>query len=225
VAGKCHPSRLLQLSRPAIPEPVPFGHRAGMPLSTLLDDRSIPDFRDHYLRLMKAASQVFVAASRIRLGGLQVEVEDLLAPRRIQVLVMEMSGITLAMEAERLAEQPRARDRLETLVRLLDETRLSIRSCPLGGWSPDFSVFESATDGLGADRYTLLVGPHWMDRPYPHRGPALTSVHSGESVVRVRERFGQLWDEAHDVGGAVRGTLAMALARCGPVPADRDGRG
>jgi hypothetical protein len=206
----------MQLSPPAIPEPAALAHRAGMAPSTLLDDRSIPDFRDHYLRLMQSASEVCVAASRIRLGGLQIDAEDLLAPRRIQVLLVEMSGITLAMEAERLAEHPRARDRLATLVRLIDENRLSIRSCPLGGWSPDFSVFESRLTGSGFERFTLLVGPHWMDRPYPHRGPALTSLHSGEPAERVRQRFGQLWSEAHDVGGAVRGTLAMALRRCGP---------
>lgn len=187
-----------------------------MATPSLLDEHSNPDFRDHYLALLKSAGEVCVAASRIRLAGLQVEAEDLLAPRRIQVLVMELSGITLAMEAERLAEHPRARNRVTALVRLLDEQRLAVRSCPLGGWSPDFTVFESRGDENRGARFSVLVGPHWMDRPYPHRGPALTSLHRGEPAARVRLRFGQLWHDAHDVGGAVRATLHAALRRCGP---------
>jgi hypothetical protein len=190
--------------------------RGGMPGSLLLDDRSVPDFRDHYLRLLRAAEGVSVAISRIRLGGLAIDVGDLLAPTRIRVMVMELSGLTLAMEAERLAEHPRARERLAALVQLLDEGRLQVRSAPLGGWAPDFTAFRIRDPGPGGSSHELLVGPHSMERPYPHRGPALASRHGDPAARRVQARFEELWNEAHDVGPPVRATLASALARCAP---------
>jgi len=182
-----------------------------MTRTTLLDERSRPDFGDHYLVLLAQADHVGVAASRIRLAGLQLDPLSLASPRSLQVLLVELSGIALAMEAERLAEEPRARRRLAALVELLDAGRLEIRSSPLGGWAPDFSVFQSRTGAHAA-----LVGPHWLDRPYPHRGPALTSVHTGAEALHIRARFLELWEEGHGVGDAVLAILASALSRCTP---------
>jgi hypothetical protein len=176
----------------------------------LLDDRSLPDLRDHYLRHLRQAREVAVALSRVRLAGLHVETAVLRAPSRIRVLVMEVSGLTLAMEAERLAEDRLGRERIATLAELARSRRLEIRSAPLGGWAPDFSVF-SGPDGAEA----LIVGLHWMDRPYPHRGPALASLHGKEAAARILARFEELWREAHDVGDAIARTLATALDRCG----------
>lgn len=184
----------------------------GMRRPLLLDERSRPDFGDHYLRLLEDAKHVVVATSRIRLRGLRLEPRALGAPRRIRVLLMELSGLTLSMEAERLAEEPRGRERLLSLVSLLDANRLQVRSSPLGGWSPDFSVF---TGKQGEE--TVLIGPHWLDRPYPHRGPALGSLHVGSAATSVRLRFEELWAEAHPVGDAVLGLLSTALDRCSPL--------
>lgn len=183
-----------------------------MTRTTLLDERSRPDFGDHYLRLLAQAEHVGVAASRIRLAGLQLDPLALASPGSLQVLLMELSGLALATEADRLAEDPRARRRLAALVELLDARRLEIRSSPLGGWAPDFSVFQSR-----AGAHEALVGPHWLDRPYPHRGPALTSLHTGAEALRIRSRFHELWEEGHGVGDAVRSVLASALSRCATV--------
>jgi len=182
-----------------------------MTRTTLLDERSRPDFGDHYLRLLAEAEYVGVAASRIRLAGLQLDPMALASPTSLRVLLVELSGIALAMEAERLAEEPRARRRLAALVDLLDAGRLEVRSSPLGGWAPDFSVFQSR-----AGAHAALVGPHWLDRPFPHRGPALTSLHTGAEALRIRGRFNELWEDGHGVGDAVRSVLASALARCAP---------
>ncbi len=123
---------------------------------------------------------------------------------------MELSGITLAMEAERISEaRPGGRERIAALSALLTEGRLEIRSSPLAGWTPDFSVFE-AREGMAA---TLALGTHWMDRPYPHPGPALNVLLPGQPARTALLRFDQLWQQAHDVGDAVRRTLTHALAR------------
>ncbi len=176
----------------------------------LLDERSLPDLRDHYLRHLGQAREVAVALSRVRLAGLHVDAALLKVPRRIRVLVMEVSGLTLAMEAERLAEDRLGRERIATLAELARTRRLEIRSAPLGGWAPDFSIFSGPE---GAE--VVIVGLHWLDRPYPHRGPALASLHGREAAGQVLGRFEELWREAHDVGDAIARTLASALDRCG----------
>ena len=199
--------------------PTPGCHSPPMAPPSLLDDRSIPDFRDRYQALLSGAGEVAVALSRVRLAGLQLEAGELLSPKRIRVVVMELSGITLAMEADRLAEHPRARERVQALAGLLEAGRLQVRSAPLGGWSPDFSIFvPRETPGPAASTPlwpTLMVGPHWMERPYPHRGPALTSIHRGTDASRALARFEELWSVAHDVSSAVTGTLRSALQRGG----------
>lgn len=192
----------------------------------LLDDRSRPDFRDHYLALLEDARGVSVAASRIRLAGLQVDARSLRRPASLRVLVMELSGITLAMEAERVAEGPPAhRLRVATLRDLLASGRLQVRSSPLGGWSPDFTVFHRAEDPRApVERHlTVALGPHWMDRPYPHPGPALNALFHGEPARRSLVRFEELWAKAHDVGDAVARILAAALIRTSPPTLRREG--
>jgi hypothetical protein len=185
----------------------------------LLDDRSRPDFRDHYLALLEDARGVSVAASRIRLAGLQLDAHSLRRPGSLRVLVMELSGIALAMEAERVAEGPPShRLRVTTLRDLLNSGRLQVRSSPLGGWNPDFTVFRREGDpGMPLEQHlTVAVGPHWMDRPYPHPGPALNAFFHGRPALRSLHRFEELWDRAHDVGDAVARILAAALVRTSP---------
>lgn len=208
--------------------PLHLGERGHMadepPLAPLppivLDERSRPDFRDHYLGLLEEARAVSVAASRIRLAGLQVDAARLQRPDSIRVLVMELSGITLAMEAERISEaRPGGRERIAALGTLLSEGRLQVRSSPLAGWAPDFSVFQSRE---GAS-FTLALGTHWMDRPYPHPGPALNVLLEGPPARSALHRFDELWRQAHDVGEAILRTLTLALARTSGVEPDTPG--
>jgi hypothetical protein len=97
---------------------------------------------------------------------------------------------------------------------MLEDGRLEVRSAPLGGWSPDFSVFA---DGDGP--FALLVGGHWFDRPYPHRGPAFGALLLDDAPRRGARRHQELWERAHDVGPAVWNLLSKAERSAGLLSA------
>jgi hypothetical protein len=183
----------------------------------LLHERGEPDFRAVYGRLFAEAARVQVAIRKIRLAGMSLSRTELTAPRRIEVVLAEINALTFASEAEALALQTDGRDRLEVLSRLLGSGVLEVRSAPLAGWAPDFSVFEAADAARGGARRALL-GPHWFHRPFPHRGPAFASLHQGRHAALAGDRFNELWTSAYDVGGSVRRILERTLQRV-PGPA------
>lgn len=168
----------------------------------LLDDRSEIDFPAAYRILLRASSRLDVAATRIRLGGLHLSPGELAGPTRLRVLLMELNAHTLRSEADRLALDSQGSERVRGLRSLLSEERLEVRCLPLGGWAPDFSIFY-----IEPDTHAALVGPHWMERPYPQRGPGLASLHAGEPVRRLGTRFHDLWSTAHDVSAALERVL------------------
>lgn len=177
----------------------------------LLDERSDPDFRTVFGLLAERSTAIDVAVARIRLAGIDLREEELSGVRRIRVLMAEISAFAFANEAEAVLLDPGRRTNLELLVRLLREGRIDVRSAPLAGWSPDFSIFHQ-----GGRPTRLIVGTHWFQRPYPHRGPALASVHGTSEAGRVTRRFQDLWAGGHDLQPAVRVLLERALERAGP---------
>jgi hypothetical protein len=197
------------MSTPSSPSPMHGPELRRRP--ALLDERSRPDFRTTYGLLVEESLRVDVAIRKIRLSGMSLAPRELEAPRRIRVLMAEINILTLASEAEIMAAASDGRRRVAMLGELLQADILRIRSAPLGGWSPDFSVFRLREGGT-----RLLVGPHWFARPYPHRGPALASLHTGRDAARIARRFESIWEGAHPVDGPVRRVLSEAMER---VPA------
>lgn len=193
-----------------MPDPDP------VPIPSLLDERARPDVADVFRSLMLGAREVDVALMRIRLSGIRIGPAELAGVRRLRLLVAEMNALTLAREAEGIAIRPDRRRTLRFLLGLLRDGRVEIRRSPLGGWSPDFSVFSGA-DGPGA----TLVGLHWFERPCPHPGPVLAAVHGAEAARALSIRFRELWEGAHDVAEPVLGIMETADAR---TPADPDER-
>ena len=116
-----------------------------------------------------------------------------------------LNALTLDAEARLIRADPTRAWRVELFRQMLEQRRLEIRSAPLGGWSPDFTVFADR-DGPQA----LLTGFHWFERPYPHRGPALASVHFGDAARSGARRHLEVWEKAHDVGPAVWSILSKA---------------
>ena len=179
---------------------------------TLLDERSSPDFRTTFGELLGGSVSVDVALRRIRLGGVDLEEGEVGRIRRIRLLLCEVNALSLGAEAEAAVANPGAGGNLELVLGLMREGRLSVRAAPLGGWSPDFSVFYGdAPDGDAGDKPEwALLGVHWFQRPYPHRGPAFASLHREGGARMAARRFQHLWDQAHDIGPAVRSILERA---------------
>lgn len=179
---------------------------AGLP--QLLDERSDPDFRAVYSLLARRSSGLDAAVSRIRLSGIDLEPEEMATLQRIRVLLTGVNALTLRSEAEAALSDPVKASNLRNLVRLMEEEIIEVRSSPLAGWAPDFSIFRRS----GAP-WSVLVGLHWFARPFPHGGPALASIHGGEAARRTSGRFERIWRGGHDIGPAILKILQEADRR------------
>lgn len=186
------------------------GDLLGSGLPHLFDERSDPDFRAVFGLLARRAGSLDAAVAHIRITGLDLRPEELRSLDRIRVLLAGLNGVTLRSEAEATLADPAKASNLRNLVSLMEEGRIEVRSAPLAGWAPDFTVFHRK-----GRPWTLLVGPHWFARPYPHRGPALASLHGPGASARTAVRFSQLWLSGHDVGTPILDLLHDAERRTG----------
>lgn len=200
------------MTTPPSPPPSPLSE-ADPSWPVLLDERGRPDFRDLYGTLAERSTRFDVAIRKVRLSGMSLGRRELEQPTLIRLLLAEINVLTLSAEAESMAAVREGRRRLHLIRDLLAGGTVRLRSAPLGGWDPDFSVFW-----LRSEAPLVLIGPHWFARPYPHRGPALGSVHQGRAAARVGRRFDALWEDAHPVEGPVRRVMEDALARVPPPP-------
>ena len=171
----------------------------------LMDERGRPDFRDVFVGNVRQSVDVAVAVTRVRLSTLDLDGEDLEGLESMRVLVVELNALTLDAEARLLRSDPRRASRIALYREMLESGRLEVRSAPLGGWTPDFTVFS----GTGGPQ-SVLCGKHWFQRPYPHRGPALATLHFDDSARLAARRHGEIWDAAHDVGPAIWSILSKA---------------
>jgi hypothetical protein len=173
--------------------------------ATLLDERGRPDFRDVFGALAARSDRISTAVTRVRLSTLDLKPDELERIVHFRVLVAELNALTLDAEARLIQADQRRAPRIERFRKLLEEGRLEVRSAPLAGWSPDFSVFWN-----GPTPHSVLAGFHWFERPFPHRGPALAALHHGDAARLAAHRHEELWARAHDVGPAVWSILSKA---------------
>ncbi len=173
-----------------------------------IDERRRPDFRDVFGALSRRSAEILTAVTRVRLSTVDLTSEEMQPVRSFRVLLSEVSALTLDAEARSLLQIPRRATNVRLVTSLLESGRLQVRSAPLGGWSPDFSVFI----GDGGPT-AVIVGYHAFERPYPHRGPAWVSIHGGDSARLAADRHAELWAGAHDIGGVLWSLLARAQRR------------
>jgi len=180
-----------------------------MPLEPprLLDDRNHPDFRATYGALLTDATHLDVALTHLRLSTVDLTERELGRITRVRLLLAEVSAAALDAEAHALLHSPHRAGNLRRLIALVAQERVEVRSAPLAGWTPDFSIF-----GAGGKPFSLLVGPHRFGGE-GLGGPAFVSVHSAREAVRAAGRFEELWSRAHDVRPAIAGILTRAEER------------
>lgn len=177
-------------------------------LPRLVDDRSRPGFRELFGRLARESSSLDVALTRIRLTTLDLSERELASVERIRLLLAEVSAVSLDSEAYAVLHRGSMAVNLRRLTGLLSLGVIEIRSAPLGGWAPDFTIFADATGPRAA-----LVGPHRFERGQLHDAPVLASLHGGADAARLAGRFAEMWARAHDIRPAVAGILARAGRR------------
>ena len=173
--------------------------------SVLIDERSRPDFREVFGGMAPQAVDIATAITRVRLSTVDLTPLDLTKLEHFRVLVAELNALQLDAEARAIQADARRAPRVELLRTLLEAGRLEVRAAPLAGWSPDFTVFSGASGPTA-----VLTGTHWFERPYPHRGPALATLHGGDAARLSARRHEELWERAHDVGPAVWNILSKA---------------
>ena len=184
----------------------------------LLDERTRPDFREVYGLHAAHSDTLDAAGSRVRLGGMNLGDRELGVLRKIRPLVREMNALTLASEARSLAMDPLRDGRLGLLASLFGEGHLDVRIAPRAEWSPNFSVFSysgqsGAPDESGPHSPTLMIDPHWFERPYPHPGPALGVLLTGAPAVQPHKRFEEAWVQGHDIRGPIEWVLSEAAGK------------
>lgn len=181
----------------------------------LLHERTRPDFRDAFGALARSATGLDVAVTRIRLTTLRLEVGELAGLRRLRLLLVDLRAPLLDAEAHATLLDGSGHAVLHHLIAQLRAGRVEVRSAPLGGWSPDFSIFHR--EGVPS---ALLLGPHWLERPYPQRGPAWGVLMGPHEAGIAGERFDELWRGAHDVSEALGTLLERSRSKADGAPAD-----
>jgi hypothetical protein len=178
----------------------------------LIDERSRPGFRELFGRLARRATALDVALTHLRLSTLDLSERELASVRRIRLLLAEVSAVSLDAEAHALLHRAPTAANLRRLSAQLALGTIEVRSAPLGGWAPDFSIFRTDQGPCAA-----LIGPHRFDRGPGHEGPVLASLHGGADAARLALRFADIWGRGHDIRPAIAGILARAERRS-PTP-------
>lgn len=176
--------------------------------SFLLDERSPTPFRQVFGRLLSRSTGLDTAIRKIRLSGVDLSEGELDGLARLRILIADINAQTLEEEAFALHMDPGKRETLRRIQRLLGDGTLELRSAPLAGWSPDFSVFCGSRGP-----HALLMGLHWIQRPFPHRGPAWMACFGPPEAKKGQERFNELWKGAYEIGLPVLRLLLRASSR------------
>lgn len=175
---------------------------------TLVDERSPRPFRWAFGHFLRQSTQLDTAMLRIRLSGVDLSEREVKGLTRLRILVADINARTLEEEAFALLMDPEKHANLTRVLSLLREGRMELRSAPLAGWSPDFSIFSGPDGPRG-----LLLGLHWIQRPFPHRGPAWAVTFGPHEAEMASRRFQELWSGAHDIRPAVQRLLERAITR------------
>ncbi|MEQ9569502.1 MAG: hypothetical protein RLN75_04880 [Longimicrobiales bacterium] len=177
-----------------------------------------PRFPGIYRRWLRASSGADIALTRLRIATLRLAPRDIARLGRLRLVLAELSTSAWEVETHRALLDPGRGPVLRALVKRLQDGTLEVRSAPLAGWSPDFTVFHRPDHAPRA-----LLGPHWLEPTPGLDGPRFAFAVGGRDARHVADRFARIWAAAYDVGPAVTRLLSgtvEALDRLTP-PSDR----
>lgn len=199
------------------------------------------DLRAGFVQRLDDCLRLDVALSRVRLatlGSLPARLNDCEA---VRVVLGAVRAHDLDAEAHALSALPGGRVRIAALADLLISGRTQVRAAPLGGWSPDFSVFhrrspvrvvsegrparqagqEAVTNDLLRKARPVgpigLVGSHAFGGEGAGSGPLMAIGVSGDDALRLLQAFEEIWARSHDVTPALSALFRRAL-RWSEVP-------
>lgn len=164
----------------------------------LFDEHDAVPFPGRFAKRLAAADELDVALTRLRVLALVMRSRDIRRLARIRLCVARAVVGDWEVEVRRALLDDVHRDRTRALVEALKQRRIEVRSAPLHGWSPDFSVFSEAGSVQAA-----LLGSHWLDETPPDPGPLWAVEAVGGHAAPMAVRFDELWDRAHDVSAAL----------------------
>lgn len=183
----------------------------------LLIEGSPPRFPSVYRGLLRDSTRVDVALTRLRIATLRLQSADLIAVRRLRIVLAELTTAAWEVETHRALLNPRREPMLRALISGIQKGKLQVRAAPLASWSPDFTVFHPEEGHSRA-----LLGPHWLEATPSSRGPRFGFLFSDREAMRVADRFERVWAEAYDVGPAVGRMLGNTLAAIDRLTPFRD---
>ena len=182
----------------------------------VFDEQDRRGFRVRFHDELREAWSVALAVKRLRLSAIDVSDGQLRGIRGARLVLAQVRAAALDAEAHALMARPDARSRLEIILGLMRDGRMRIRVAPLGGWSPDFSVFSDARGPR-----SVLIGFHQFERVHPYPGPTLGVRFGRRGALLALRRFEEVWDRSHDVLPAIQSILARAHRWSGlPEPVD-----
>ncbi|MEK9499750.1 hypothetical protein WI372_01985 [Gemmatimonadota bacterium DH-20] len=179
---------------------------------TLLIEGTSPRFPVVYRRWLGRSSRVDVALTRLRIATLRLQAGDLARVERLRIVLAELSTAAWEAETHRALLDPQRGPMLRRIIQLLQEGRLEVRSAPLAGWAPDFTIFHDREPGEEkASPARALIGPHWLETGAGLAGPRFAFAVEGVDARRAQERFTSIWRHAYDVGPAVTRLLGGTM--------------
>lgn len=176
----------------------------------LLIEGSDPRFPTLYRRWLARADQADIALTRLRIATLRLETRDLARVRKIRIVLAELSTAAWEAETHRALLNPGRSPPLRRIIEMLREGRLQVRSAPLAGWAPDFTVFHRRS-GPDASSTRALLGPHWLEPASGLDGPRFAMATRGSDARRVAECFETIWGRAYEAGPAVARLLGATM--------------
>lgn len=187
----------------------------------LFDERAEVPVRARIGTLLRGATTADFAFTRIRLGALDLQREEVEGLERCRVLLGAFDATALQSVLIDRGEPEQANpvriSRLRVLRSFVESGRLEVRSAGLARWTPDFGVVggkrpRNGGSPPGRATHVAVIGANHFGPPHHPIGPSFTAITGNASAVKLLAmRFEETWAHGHDVLPAIRDVVLHTL--------------